>query len=142
MEQISQRRRYNIAMEMGILYAIIILYTILRRIPEVVTVLQTPGSQALRDYELLFTLGETLFISAGLVAFYGLISLWLADLRIILWAGLSLVVVAGLVYLMGAVTCYQTQGIGPAIPQGGSMFLLSLAIPILAGRLVMLTKTP
>ena len=104
--------------------------------------LQTPGSQALRDYELLFTLGETLFISAGLVAFYGLISLWLADLRIILWAGLSLVVVAGLVYLMGAVTCYQTQGIGPGIPQGGSMFLLSLAIPILAGRLVMHTRTP
>jgi hypothetical protein len=37
------------------------------------------------------------------------------------------------------VSSYQTQGIGPAIPQGGSMFLLSLLIPILAGRLVMRT---
>ena len=126
MEQISKHRRYNIALEMGILYAIIILYISLPRIPEILTSLQTPGSEALRDHGLLFTLGETLFISAGLVAFYGLISLWLADLRFILWAGLSLVVVAGLVYLMGAVSYYQTQGIGPAIPQGGAMFLLSL----------------
>jgi hypothetical protein len=140
MDQISKRRRYNIALEMGVLYSIIIFYTIIRRIPDFLTTLQIPGSQALKDYGLLFTMGETLFIAAGLVAFYGLISLWLANLRFILWAGLGLVVVAGLVYLMGAFTYYQTQGIGPAIPKGGSMFLLSLVIPILAGKLFIRTR--
>jgi hypothetical protein len=135
MNQVSERRRYNIALEMGVLYALIILVTIIRRIPALLTMLQTPDSQSLNNSGLWFTLGEMLFISAGLVAMYGLISLWLADLRFILSLGMGLVVVAGLVYLMAAVTYYQTRGIGPAIQRGGSMFLLSLAIPILAGKL-------
>jgi hypothetical protein len=137
MDQISKRRRYNIALEMGILYSIIILYTVMRNVPELIQLLQTSGTPLIQDYSVLFSIGETLFISGCLVAFYGLLSLWLADLRFILWAGLGLVVVAGCTYLMGAVTSYQTRGIGPAIPQGGSMFLLSLFIPVLTSKLVM-----
>jgi hypothetical protein len=137
MEQISKRRRYNIALEMGVLYSIIILLTFFRRVPGLLALLQRPGSGAWKDHGALFMLGEAVFISAGLVAFYGLISLWLADLRFILWSGLGLVVLAGLIYLAGAVTCYQTQGLGPAIPQGAAMFLLSLLIPILTGNLLM-----
>lgn len=135
MDQISKRRRYNIALEMGILYSIIVLFTVMRNVPGFLHLLTTSGTPLIQDHSVLFSIGETLFISGSLVALYGLLSLWLADLHFILWVGLGLVVVAGCTYLMGAVTAFHTRGIGPAIPQGGSMFLLSLFIPVLTSKL-------
>jgi hypothetical protein len=126
----------TIAFVIGILDAIFILFTIIRHIPALQAALQTPFPQVLKEGGLWFTLAEMLFYSAVLAALFGLISLWLPELRFILWAGTALVVVAGLLYLVAVVTYYQSQGMGPFIQQGGFMFLVSLVFPFIVRMLL------
>jgi hypothetical protein len=58
------------------------------------------------------------------------------ELRFILWFGVGMVILAGLVYLLAAVMYYQGAGMGAPVQQGIFMFLLSLAVLILVVMLL------
>ena len=136
MNLLHQPVRYKIALGLGILDVILIFITLLRHASVLQAALATPFAQAWKQAELWSALAEMLFYCAILVALYGLISLWLPELRIILWIGVGLVVVAGLVYLLAAVVYYRSQGMGAPIQQGLFMFLLSVAFPFLVFKLL------
>jgi hypothetical protein len=131
-----QPTRYKIALGLAILDVILILITLLRHAYALQEAMVLPLTQAWKQSELWAVLAEMLFYCAILVALYGLISLWLSELRIILWIGVGLVFMAGLVYLLSAVVYYQSEGMGAPIQQGLFMFLFSICSPFLAFKLI------
>ena len=136
MQEQSRKNLTSIALVVGVLFLVFVIYTLIRHIPALQTALQTPFPQALKEASLWFTLAEMLFYSAVMVALFGFISVWLPELRFVLWAGTALVVLAGLLYLAAAVTYYQGNGMGPLVQQGGFMFLVSLIFPFIVRMLL------
>ena len=127
---------HKIALGLAILVGILILITLVKHFPALKANLASPFTQALMGPGLWSVVAETLFYISILLVLYGLVSLWLPDLRIILWVGVSLGVIAGLLYLVAGVLFYQSQGMGAPIQQGLFMFLISLASPFLIFKLL------
>jgi hypothetical protein len=130
-----QPTRYKFALGIAILDVILILITLIRNLPRLQPAFLIPFPQVLLDAASWFTLAEICFYCAMLVALYGLFSLWMPELRFILWFGAGLVVGAGLLYLVAAAIYYRGAGMGVPFQQGLFMFLLSLSVPILVVRL-------
>jgi hypothetical protein len=136
MNSYRQTTRYKIALGIATLDVILILITLIRHLPRMQPAFLIPFPQVLMDAGSWFTLAEICFYCAVLVALYGLLSLWLPELRFILWVGAGLVVGAGLLYLLAGVMYYRGAGMGAPFQQGIFMFLLSLAVPVLAVKLL------
>jgi len=135
MNSYRQPTRYMIALGFAILDGILIVITLIRHLSALQPAFLTPFPQVLMDAGSWFTVAEMCFYCAVLVAFYGLFLLWLPELPFILWFGAGLVVSAGLLYLLAAIMYYRGAGMGAPVQQGIFMFLLSLAVPILARML-------
>ena len=131
----SQSIRHAIALGIAILDVILILSTLIRHLPRLLPAFLIPFPQVLLDAGSWFTLAEICFYCAVLVALYGFVSLWLPELRFVLWFGAGSVVGTGLLYLLAAGMYYHCAGMGVPVQQGIFMFLLSLTVPILVGML-------
>lgn len=136
----KQSSRYPIALGVALLDLILIFITLIQHIPALVTAMGIFPSQTLEKSGLWAIIAEVLFIWAMLVMLYGMLSLWLPELRFTLWAGVGLAVLAGGFYLLAGVLDYHQQGLGAPLRQGLFMFLLSLTLPLLAIRLVKLIE--
>jgi len=132
--------RIKLAIGIAFLDVFMIFITLIRYVPILMAAVEPPFSQLLRDARVWSILAELLFYWAILVVLYGLISLWLPELRFILWTGVALGVVAGLIYVLAGVMYYQCHGMGAPIQQGGFMFLLSASAPFLMYKLLKRTS--
>ena len=136
MKPYYQSVRYKVALGIAFLDVILILITLIKRIPGLQFAFLIPFPQVLKVPGLWFKVAEICFYCSVLVALYCLISLWIPEVRFILWIGAGLVVGAGVLYLLGAVVYYWGEGMGVPVQQGIFMFLLSLAVPFLMLKLV------
>ena len=132
----KQSSHYPIAFGIAFVDIILIFITLIQHIPALVTAMGIFPSQMLGKSGLWAIIAEMLFIWAMLVMLYGMISLWLPELRFTLWAGVGLAVLAGGFYLLAGVLYYHQQGMGAPLRQGLFMFLLSLTMTFLAMRLL------
>jgi hypothetical protein len=136
LNQIAGLVKNLFAIFLAILDVALIYYTLMNHIPALEDAVIFSFPQVLLEPGLWTVAAETLFCCAILVTVYGLITVWLPEMFFILWAGAGLAILAGLVYLVAAVTFYQSQGMGAPIQQGGFMFLISLTFPLLVLRLL------
>jgi hypothetical protein len=130
-----QLARQTAALAFASLDVILILLTLINQLPRLGPAFLIPYPQVLVEASVWFTLASISFCCAVLVALYCLISLWIPEVKFILWYGAAAVVGSGVLYLVAAVMYYRGAGMGVPVQQGLFMFLLSLSVPILAARL-------
>jgi hypothetical protein len=136
MNRYYQSMRYMAALGIAFPVVILIFITLIRHVPMLVEAMGISPSQPLKEFSMWSVIAEMVFLWAILVGLYGLVSLWLPELRFILWFGMGLAVLAGMLYLIAGVMYYQRQGMGAPFQQGAFMFLFSLILPFLAFKLL------
>jgi hypothetical protein len=128
--------RNKIALGLAILDGVLVVLTLVRHADVFRAAFDAPFTQLLAQSTWWSGMAEVLFYCTTMVTLYGLISLWMPDLRIVLWAGLSLVVIAGLLYLLSALLFFRSDGMGAPVQQGLFMFVISILFPLLLIKLL------